>query len=82
MFDELNAAFPEHTNFYEVNGLVLSEAMERCARLTGDNGLVFNYNGKIIFAVKHWQETTDIEWLNPVAGSPIEGTASVTPPNE
>jgi hypothetical protein len=72
MFDELNAAFPYHSNFYEVSGLVMSEAMERCARLTGDDGMVFNFQGKIIFAVKHALDTANISWLNPVAGSPID----------
>jgi len=73
MFEELNNAFPNHTHFYEVNGMVMSDAMERCARLSGDDGHVFNYQGKIIFAVKHALETTDISWLNPVTGSPIDG---------
>lgn len=72
MFEELNAAFPEHSHFYEVNGLVMSEAMDRCARLSGDNGLVFNYQGKVIFAVTHELSTADIAWINPVAGSPID----------
>jgi hypothetical protein len=47
--------------------------MERCARLSGDDGHVFNFQGKIVFAVKHALETTDISWLNPVSGSPIDG---------
>jgi len=73
MFEELNNAFPNHTHFYEVSGLVMTEAMERCARLTGDDGHVLNYQGKIIFAVKHALDTADIAWLNPVSGSPIDG---------
>lgn len=73
MFEELNNAFPNHSHFYEVNGLVLSDAMERCARLTGEDGHILNYQGKIIFAVKHALETADISWLNPVSGSPIDG---------
>lgn len=73
MFEELNNAFPNHTHFYEVNGLVLADAMERCARLTGEDGHVLNHQGKIIFAVKHALETADIPWLNPVSGSPIDG---------
>lgn len=72
MFEELNNAFPNHTHFYEVNGLVLSDAMERCARLTGDDGHVLNYQGKVIFAVKHALVTDNIDWLNPVSGSPID----------
>jgi hypothetical protein len=75
MFDELNNTFPGHTHFYEVSGLMMSDAMERCARLTLDDGHVLNYQGKIIFAVKHALETADISWLNPVPGSPVDTPA-------
>ena len=71
MFEELNNAFPDHTHFYEVLGITMSEAMDRCARLTGDNPQVMNYNGNIIFALKH-DLGTGIEWLRPVSGSPID----------
>jgi hypothetical protein len=70
MFDELFAAFPEHTHFYEVCNMTMSDALERCARMTGDNGMVCNYQNKIIFAVKHPLITDDIVWLSPVSGSP------------
>lgn len=72
MFDVLNAAFPNHTHFYIVNGLSMSDALDRCARMTGDDGQVFNYNNQIIFAVKHNLETVDIPWLDPVPGSPVD----------
>jgi hypothetical protein len=71
MFEELNNAFPDHTHFYEVLGITMNEAMDRCARLTGDNPHVMNYNGNIIFALKH-DLGTGIEWLRPVSGSPID----------
>ena len=72
MFNELNEAFPEHTHFYEVKGLTLTEALDKCARMTGDSGQVFNYQGKIVFAVKH-SLGTDLPWAIPVPGSPIDG---------
>lgn len=75
MFNELNNAFPDHTHFYEVKGLTLTEALDRCARMTGDSGNVFNYQGKIIFAVKH-SLGTDLAWAELVAGSPIDGEIS------
>jgi hypothetical protein len=71
MFEELNNAFPDHTHFYEVLGITMNEAMDRCARLTGDNPQVMNYNGNIIFALKH-DLGNGIEWLRPVSGSPID----------
>lgn len=72
MYEELNAAFPGHTHFYEVGNMTMGEALERCARMTGDDGQVLNFQGKIIFAVKHALATTEITWLNPVAGSPVD----------
>lgn len=71
MFEELNNAFPNHTHFYEVLGITMNEAMDRCARLTGDDPMVMNYNGKIVFALKH-DLGNGIEWLHPVPGSPID----------
>jgi hypothetical protein len=71
MFEELNAAFTHYTHFYEVVGKAMAESLESCARLTGDDGHVLNYQGKIIFAVKH-SIGNDIEWLKLVDGSPID----------
>ena len=71
MYDELFAAFPDHSYFYEVSNMTMNDALERCARMTGDNGLVSTYQNKIIFAVKHSLDTNDITWLSPVAGSPL-----------
>jgi hypothetical protein len=72
MFDALNAAFPNHTHFYVVNGLSMADALDRCARMTGDDGQVFNYQNMIIFAVKHALDTANIPWLDPVSGSPVD----------
>jgi hypothetical protein len=52
----------------------MNEAMDRCARLTGDDPLVMNYNGKIVFALKH-DLGNGIEWMKPVTGSPIDVSA-------
>jgi len=78
MFQELNNMFPDHSHFYEVGGMTILEAMERCSRLTGHDNHVMNYQGKIIFAVKHAIETDDVSWLNPVPGSPIDNNVSDT----
>ena len=71
MFNELDAIFPNHKRFYEVVGLSLAEAMERAARLTGDDSHVLNYQGKIIFAVQHSLDVTGIDWLTEVPGTPM-----------
>ena len=72
MYDSLNAAFPNHTHFYVVNGLSMADALDRCARMTGDDGQVFMYNNSMVFAVKHALDTALIPWLDPVAGSPVD----------
>lgn len=78
MFDELNAAFPNHTHFYEVVGLSLADAMDRSARLTGGDCHILNYQGKIIFAVQHDVNVSGFDWLIDVPGAPVvEETAPV-----
>lgn len=72
MFDALNNAFPNHTHFYIVNGLTMSDALDRCARMTGDDGQIFMYNNSMVFAVKHALDTAQIPWLDPVSGSPVD----------
>ena len=71
MFDDLNDAFPDHYHFYEVVGLTMSEALDRCARLTLENPQVLNYSGVIVFA-SPVDLGDGIEWLRKVPGSPIE----------
>jgi hypothetical protein len=75
MYTQLNEAFPQQQYFYTVNGLTMADALEKCARLTGENSHVFNYQGQVIFAVNH-DLGSDIEFLTPVSGSPV---AEVTP---
>jgi hypothetical protein len=70
MFNELNAAFPDHNYFYEVVGLTLTDAMMSCARLTAGDPHVINYNGKIIFASQQSINTADINWLLDVYKEP------------
>ena len=53
MYDELKAVFPGYTHFYEVSGLQLSEAMDRCARMTGSTSNILQYQNKIIFGLTH-----------------------------
>lgn len=71
MFNELNNIFPSHNYFYDVGNMSFGEALERCARLSGDDNHVVNYQGRIIFAAKNAIDVTAIDWLNPVVGSPI-----------
>jgi hypothetical protein len=80
MFDELNSSFPDHTHFYEVIGLSLTDAMESCARLAAGDPQIFNYNGKIIFAVQNNVSVTDIPWLTEVPGSPTVVEETVVDP--
>lgn len=79
MFEDLNAAFPNQSYFYIVTGLPMADALERCARLTGDDGHVTNYQNQIIFACSHavGVNASDIPWLTPVEGSPIDSIATV-----
>ena len=69
LFEELDATFPSYTHFYEVVNLSMADALDRCARMTGELGNVFTYNGKTIFAVQH-EIGNDNDWLKAVEGSP------------
>jgi hypothetical protein len=64
LFEELDTAFPAHSHFYSVS-LPLNEALDRCARMTGDNGHVFSYNGMVVLAVQHGTGP-DVPWLNEI----------------
>lgn len=81
MFNDLNAAFPNFTHFYTVNGLSMADALDRCARLTGDDGNVFHYQNQIVFALTH-SLGTDIPWLSAVPGTPEEVLVIETIPEE
>lgn len=67
MYEELNNIFPNQYWFYEVSGLTMTEAMDRCARLTGNAAHVINYQGRIVFASVH-EIGNDNPWLSLIGG--------------
>lgn len=70
-YTELSAAYPAYSYFYEVLNLTIAEAMNRCARMTGDEGHVVQINGKTFFIVKH-EIGNDNDWLQLVPGTPTD----------
>lgn len=72
MYEELNRIFPNQWWFYEVIGLTLTEAMDRCARTTGQQAHVINYQGRIIFASVD-EVGNQIPWLS-LIGGPSQNT--------
>jgi len=70
-YSEISSIYPHFTHFYEVLNLTLPAAMDRCARMTGDQGHVAQLNGKIYFIVKH-SLGYDNDWLKEVDGTPID----------
>jgi len=70
-YSDLLAYYPAFTHFYKVNNLTLPDAMERCARMTGDEGHVVQINGETYFTVKH-EIGNDNDWLTLVAGTPVD----------
>lgn len=71
MFEELNAMFPDHTHFYEIVGMGITEAMDFGARMAAGDPHVINYNGKIIFAVQHAIDVSNNDLLQEVPGTPV-----------
>ena len=65
LFDDLDAMFPSHTHFYQVNLPTMNEALDRCARMTGELGHVFTYNGTMFMAVQH-SLGNDNPWLTEI----------------
>jgi hypothetical protein len=65
LFDELDGMFPSHTHFYQINLSTMDEALEKCARMTGELGHVFSYNGTMFMAVQHTLGN-DISWLTEI----------------
>lgn len=74
LYEQLSEQFPQHSHFFEVRGMTFGDALERCARLTGDAGEVLNLDGRVIFACKHdiGAGAVDIDWLWPVEGTPVD----------
>jgi len=73
MYEELNRIFPNQWWFYEVVGLTLTEAMDRCARMTGQQAHVVNYQGKIVFASVD-EIDTSVSWLS-LIGGPVQNSS-------
>lgn len=67
MYDDMKSIFQSYTHFYIFTGGSMAQAIELCARLTGNDGQVASRNGQIIFAVRH-SIGTEIPWLVPVEG--------------
>jgi hypothetical protein len=76
MYEELNNVFPNQFWFYEVMGLNINDAMDRCARMLGSEGYVVNYQNKIILASVH-EIGSGNPWLNLIGGPPIEVEATI-----
>lgn len=70
-YTELSTAYPSFSHFYEVTNLSLPDAMDRCARMTGEEGHVVQFNGRIYFTVKH-EIGNDNDWLTLVPGTPTD----------
>ena len=70
LYNELNTVMPQQ-HFYEVISLSFADALDRCARMTGNEGNVFTFNGKTIFACHH-PINGDNDWLVAVEGTPVE----------
>jgi hypothetical protein len=71
LYEQLNEAFPNQWWFYEVSGLNINDAMDRCARLLGTEGHVVNYQNKIILASGNELSYQDIPWLNLIGGPEV-----------
>jgi len=68
MFDTLNEAFPKHSFFFEVVGISMHEALDRCARVAGSAGEVVTSSEKIILA-SDFDLGNEIDWLIPILPS-------------
>lgn len=75
LYDELNEMFPSHNYFYTVTLPTIGEALDRCARLTGDPSHVFQYQGQTIMCVQHPLVDSDnggVNWLRAIPGNPVD----------
>jgi hypothetical protein len=68
-YSELDTIFPGHYYFYLVNNMDISEALDKCGRLSRDAAQVIQYQGAIVFASTH-AVSSDVPFLTPVAGNP------------
>jgi hypothetical protein len=65
LFDELDAIFSNHTHYYTVALPDMNEALEKCARVTGDNAQVINYAGQMVLASQS-NLGDQISWLTEI----------------
>ena len=72
LYEQLNTAFPNQWWFYEVVGLNINDAMDRCARPLGSEGHVVNYQGRTVLASGNELSYVDIPWLNLIGGPPTD----------
>jgi hypothetical protein len=78
LYEQLNEAFPNQWWFYEVIGLNLNDAMDRCARILGTEGHVVNYQNRIVLASGNELSYQEIPWLNLIGGPPTTIDVEVT----
>ncbi len=75
LYDDLNSMYASHNYFYQVGLSTISEAMDRCSRLTGEDAFVFQYQGMIVMCCQHAlvdKNNGGVEWLTAVDGNPTE----------
>ena len=66
LFEELDVMYPNHTHFYTVGLGDMNEAMEKCARLSGYEAHVVNYNGQMVLISQQGFSSDNISWLNEI----------------
>lgn len=71
LYDELDAIFRNHQHFYKLGVSDMSEALDKSARLIGENAQVITYNGQIYLA-SQMHLGSDVTWATPVDGNPTE----------
>lgn len=71
LYEQLDQIFPGHFYFYSVSAVDMSEALEKCARVIGENAHVINLNGQMYMA-SQTNLGSEITWAVPVAGNPTE----------
>lgn len=65
LYEELDGMFPNHTHYYIVNVPDISEALDRCGRLSHGSPHVIQYSGMIIL-VSPSAISNDITWLTEI----------------
>lgn len=71
LYDELDAIFRNHQHFYKLSVADMSEALDKSARLIGENAHVITYNGQLYMA-SQTSLGSEVSWAVPVDGNPTE----------